>query len=176
MAVFDESWNKVDNPDEAKGKIWSESVEVECRYVVDQEERGHFETVREYPNGGKDMEWKVDTPEVGGWRYYRDGEEWSECPMVVPDDWPHENVVKTTVGVGRWREYTAEELEAIAKAKAFREKEMQEAKDKADMIDALPDAVADLSEQVSSNATSNADIADALADLSMVVSNLAGAK
>lgn len=176
MTVFDESWNKVENPDEAKGKIWSESVEVECRYVVDQEERGHFETVREYPNGGKDVEWKVDTPEAGGWRYYRNGEEWSECPMAVPDDWPHENVVVTTVGVGRWREYTSEELEAIAKNNAEAEKKLQESKDKADMIDALPDAVADLSEQVSSNATSNAELADALADLSMVVSNLAGAK
>lgn len=176
MVVFDESWNKVENPDEAKGKIWSESVEVECRYVVNQEERGHFETVREYPNGGKDVEWKVDTPEVGGWRYYRNGEEWSECPMAVPDDWPHENVVRTTVGVGRWREYTSEELEAIAKKNAEAEKKLQESKDKADMIDALPDAVADLSEQVSSNATSNAELADALADLSMVVSNLAGAK
>lgn len=176
VTVFDESWNKVENPDEAKGKIWSDSVEIECRYVVDQEERGHFETVREYPNGGKDVEWKVDTPEVSGWRYYRNGEEWSECPMAIPDDWPHENVVKTIVGVGRWREYTAEELEAIAKKNAEAEKKLQEAKDKAGMIDALPDAVADLSEQVSNNTTSNADLADALADLSMVVSNLAGAK
>lgn len=176
MAVFDESWNKVDNPDEAKGKIWSESVEVECRYVVDQEERGHFETVREYPNGGKDVEWKVDTPEVGGWRYYRNGEEWSECPMVVPDDWPHENVVNTYVNVERWREYTKEELAEIAKKNAEAEKKLHEANDKADMIDALPDAVADLSEQVSSNANSNAELADALADLSAVVSDIVQAK
>lgn len=46
----------------------------------------------------------------------------------------------------------------------------------ADMIDAMPDAVADLSEQVSINATSNAELADAIADLSMVVSNFAGSK
>lgn len=176
VAAFDEHWNMVDDPDTSKGEIKHESVEVECRYVVDQKERGHFETVREYPNGGKDVEWKVDEPEVGGWRYYRNGEEWSECPMAVPDDWPHEKVVNTTVGVARWREYTAEELEAIAKNNAEAEKKLQEAKDKADMIDALPDAVADLSEQVSSNATSNAELADAIADLSIVVSNLAGAK
>lgn len=176
VLAFDESWNVVEDPDMDKGKITYESIAVECRYVIDQEERGHFETVCEYPTGGKDVEWKIDVPEVGGWRYYRNGEEWSECPISVPDDWPHEKVVNTTVGVGRWIEYTAEELEAIANKKAEAEKQLQEAKDKADMIDALPDAVADLSDQVSSNATSNADLADALADLSMVVSNLAGAK
>lgn len=176
VAAFDEQWNMVNDPDTSKGEIRYESVAVECRYEVDQEERGHFETVCEYPNGGKDVEWKVDAPEVGGWKYYRNGEEWSECPMAVPDDWPHENVVNTYVSVARWREYTAEELEAIAKKNDEAEKKLQEAKDKADMIDALPDAVADLSEQVSSNATSNADLADALADLSAVVSDIVQAK
>lgn len=175
MAVFDESWNKVDNPDEAKGKIWIESVEVECRYVIDKEERGHYEVINEYPNGGQDVEWNVDTPEVGGWRYYREGSEWSECPITVPDDWPHDDVTMH-VSVARWREYTEEELAEIAKKNAEAEKKLQDAKYKADMIDALPDAVADMSEQVSSNATSNEELADALADLSMVVSNLAVSK
>lgn len=177
MAIaFDDNWNKVEDPDEAKGEIRIENVEIECRYVIDNEEVGHFETIREYPSGGKDVEWKVDKPEVGGWHYFRDGAEWVECPITVPDDSPRENVVSKTIGVARWREYTAEELAEIAKKNAEAEKKLQESKDKADMIDALPDAVADLSEQVSSNATSNADLADAIADLSMVVSNLAGAK
>ena len=176
VAAFDEQWNMVDDPDTSKGEIRYESVDVECRYVVDQEESGHYEVIREYPNGGKDVEWKVDTPEAGGWRYYRNGEEWSECPMEAPDDWPHENTVNTYINVARWREYTHEELAEIAKKKAEAEKELQDARDKAGMIDALPDAVADLSEQVSSNATSNAELADALADLSIVVSNIAVAK
>lgn len=174
-AVFDKQWNIVEDPDTDKGEITYESVAVECRYVVDQEEQGHYEVIREYPTGGKDVEWKVDKPEVGGWRYYREGSEWGECPTTVPDDWSHDDVIMH-VSVARWREYTAEELETIAKKNAEAEKKLQEAKDKADMIDALPDAVADLSEQVSSNATSNAELADALADLSTVVSNLAGAK
>lgn len=176
VVAFDEQWNTINDPDMDKGKITYESVAVECRYVVDLEEQGHYEVIREYPNGGKDVEWKVDTPEVGGWRYYRNGEEWGECPMVVPDDWPHENTVNTYINVARWREYTPEELADVEKAKAAAEKELQDAKDKADMISELPDAVADLSEQVSSNATSNAELADALADLSAVVSNLAVSK
>lgn len=28
------------------------------------EEKGHYEIVREYPNGGKDVEWVVDVPRV----------------------------------------------------------------------------------------------------------------
>ena len=37
--------------------------------------QGHYETVREYPNGGKDVEWVVDIPEVKGcyaWDEYED--------------------------------------------------------------------------------------------------------
>lgn len=176
VTAFDEQWNMIEDPDTSKGEIRHESVDVECRYVVDQKERGHYEVIREYPTGGKDVEWKIDTPEIGGWRYYRNGAEWAECPIAAPDDWPHENTVETYVNVARWREYTPEELAEITKKKAEEEEQLQEAKYKADMIDAVPDAVADLSEQVSSNATGNADLADAIADLSMVVSNLAKTK
>lgn len=175
VTAFDEQWNMVKDPDTDKGEVTYESVAVECRYVIDQEEQGHYEVIHEYPNGGKDVEWKVDKPEVGGWKYYREGSEWGECPTTVPDDWPHDDVTMH-VSVARWREYTAEELEAIAKKNAEAEKKLQEAKDKANMIDALPDAVADLSEQVSTNATSNAELADALADLSAVVSDIVQTK
>lgn len=174
-AAFDEQWNMVEDPDTSKGEIRYESVEVECRYVVDQKERGHYEVIREYPTGGKDVEWKIDSPEVGGWKYYREGSEWSECPTAVPDDWPHDNVTMH-VNVARWREYTAEELAEVAKKKIEAEEKLQDARSKAELIDALPDAVADLSEQVSDNVTSNADLADALADLSAVVSDIVQAK
>lgn len=176
VLAFDETWNMIEDPDTDKGEITYESVAVECRYVIDQEEQGHYEVIHEYPNGGKDVEWKVDTPEVGGWKHYRDGSEWGDCPIEIPNDWPHENVVNTYVSVARWREYTAEELEVIAKKKAEAEKKLQDARGKAELIGTLPDAVADLSEQVSSNATSNADLADALADLSAVVSDIVQAK
>lgn len=174
-AAFDEQWNMVEDPDTGKGEIRYESVEVECRYVVDQKERGHYEVIREYPTGGKDVEWKIDSPEVGGWKYYREGSEWSECPTAVPDDWPHDDVTMH-VNVARWREYTAEELAEAAKKKIEAEEKLQDARSKAELIDALPDAVADLSKQVSDNVTGNADLADALADLSAVVSDIVQAK
>ena len=32
--------------------------------VIGQKEQGHYETIREYPNGGKDVKWVVDVPGV----------------------------------------------------------------------------------------------------------------
>ena len=30
--------------------------------VIEQKEQGHYETIREYPNGGKDVKWVIDVP------------------------------------------------------------------------------------------------------------------
>lgn len=32
--------------------------------VIGQEEQGHYETLKTYPNGGKDVKWVVDVPRV----------------------------------------------------------------------------------------------------------------
>ena len=48
--------------------------------------------------------------------------------------------------------------------------------EKTDMLDSLPDAVADLSETVSGNASDASDLADALAELSELVSTLVEGK
>lgn len=50
------------------------------------------------------------------------------------------------------------------------ESELQQ--ERQEMMDALPDAVADLSEMVSDNTLDTADIMDAIAELSEIVSNL----
>lgn len=60
--------------------------------------------------------------------------------------------------------YTAEEI--AQREEAERQAEQQE------LINALPDAVADLSEMVSDNTIDTADLQDALAELSEIVSGL----
>lgn len=50
--------------------------------------------------------------------------------------------------------------------------EAERQKNHQELMDALPDAVADLSELVSDNTVDMADVMDALADLSEIVSNL----
>lgn len=63
-----------------------------------------------------------------------------------------------------WHEYTEAELEEMKKCDARDEQ--------IDILNSLPDAVADLSESVSNNAVSQNDISDAVAELSEIVSTL----
>lgn len=63
-----------------------------------------------------------------------------------------------------WHEYTDEELDKIKRQEARREKE--------EILDSLPDALADLSSEVSNNSISATDLMDAIADLSSIVSDL----
>lgn len=62
------------------------------------------------------------------------------------------------------REYTKEELNSIKKQK--------EIDDNNELLKELPNAVADLSFDVSENHTTLSDISDAIADLSNIVSDL----
>lgn len=45
------------------------------------EEKGHYETVKEYPNGGKDIEWVVDVPGVEAKEAY---DEYEEIQVYIP--------------------------------------------------------------------------------------------
>ena len=76
------------------------------------EEQGHWETIREYPNGGKDVDWIVDVPAVEA------QEAWDEYEDIL-----------------RYVLYTEEELAEI-------EEEKQKAEEEAKLeerIRALPD-------------------------------------
>lgn len=174
--VFDGGFATVENPDLEKGRIEQRAVEVSCRYAVEREKQGEFRVVAEYDNGGKDVEFVETSPEVGAWHVYRDGAEWPECPLAVPDDWPHEQAVETTVFIDVYTPYTDEELAAIKERREAAEKAAQEAADKAEVMDSLPDAVADLSEVVSTQADDSASLADAVAELSQLVSDLTESK
>lgn len=63
-----------------------------------------------------------------------------------------------------YHKYTDEEMAAIAEQERLREQQ--------EIMDSLPDAMADLSEMVSSNTIDMEGIMDAIADLSEVVSQL----
>lgn len=63
MKIFDENGNEMSSFDESLGYL-----EEERRFVAHHEaveavaEVGHYEVVAEYPNGGKDVAWVIDTP------------------------------------------------------------------------------------------------------------------
>lgn len=76
MRIFDENNNLLDSYDETKGYLKTDRLFV-CHHeaVEAVAEEGHWETIAEYPNGGKDVDWIVDVPGVEAkeaWDEYED--------------------------------------------------------------------------------------------------------
>lgn len=46
------------------GHLEQDTLITHVNSVFGQEEQGHYETVREYHNGGKDVKWVVDVPKI----------------------------------------------------------------------------------------------------------------
>lgn len=65
MRILDENNIEIKEPDFTKGYLKADSLFVRHHEAVEAvEEVGHYETIREYPNGGKDVDWVIDTPAV----------------------------------------------------------------------------------------------------------------
>ena len=66
MRIFDETkTNEISSPDLALGYLKPEKLFIAHHgAVAGVDEQGHYETVAEYPNGGKDVEWVVDVQAV----------------------------------------------------------------------------------------------------------------
>lgn len=100
MKIIDETGAVVENPDLTLGYLTGSTEEVIHPAVEGVEEQWHWETVTEYPNGGKDVQKVVDRPGVQA------QEEWVE-----------------QVPIQKYIRYTAEELavqeEARKKAEAL---------------------------------------------------------
>ena len=117
MKILDETSAVVENPDLTLGHLTTSTEEVTHPAVEGVEEQWHWETLTEYPNGGKDVQKIVDRPGVQA------QEEWVE-----------------QVPIQRYIRYTAEELAAQEK-----ERQKQEAKDKLpERVDALETANNDI--------------------------------
>lgn len=178
MVVYDESGHRIEEYDLDKGYLESKSKIVKHQWIVDSNERGKWVTVKEYPaTGGKDVEWHVTEEEKGHWKTTDEhGNVIDDFDGVISDDLPHDMPIPDIFEYSVYHAYTEAELAEIAEKKKNEEREKQEALEKAEIAATLPDAVADLSKQVSSNATDCSDLSDAVAELSMLVSNMAEAK
>lgn len=68
MRILDKNNIELENPDYSKGRLHEERILIKHHEATEAKEAvkevGHFETIREYPNGGKDVEWVVDTPGI----------------------------------------------------------------------------------------------------------------
>ena len=102
MKIIDETGAVMENPDLTLGYLTDGTEEITHPAVEGVEEQWHWETVTEYPNGGKDVQKIVDRPGVQA------QEEWVE-----------------KVPIQKYIRYTAEELAAQEEAR-----KKQEAMDK----------------------------------------------
>lgn len=89
MKIIDETGAVVENPDLTLGYLTDDTEEIIHPTVEGVEEQWHWETVTEYPSGGRDVQKVVDRPGVQA------QEEWVE-----------------QVPIQKYVRYTAEELSA----------------------------------------------------------------
>ena len=82
MKVYDLTKTKVlTNYDLEKGYLRKDTIKIYVEEVKAVEEKGHYETIKEYPNGGKDVKWVV---EVEGVEYQPAREEIEDVYVFVP--------------------------------------------------------------------------------------------
>ena len=62
--IFDQSGNPLDTCDLTKGRLVDQTKTISHAAIEGIEEQGHWETIAEYPNGGKDIEWIVEAAGV----------------------------------------------------------------------------------------------------------------
>lgn len=115
MKIIDTNGNPMESPDLSLGWLEDKTQTIHHDAVAGVEEVSHYETLAEYPNGGKDVQKVVDVPGV-----------------EAKDAWDEE------VQVQVYHLYTAEELAAQEEAKKKAEEAAAaEAKKKAE-LEAMP--------------------------------------
>lgn len=76
MRIFDINDIEIFEPDLTKGQLKKDHIFIAHHDAVEGvEEQGHYSTIAEYPNGGKDVEWIIDIPRVeakDAWDEYED--------------------------------------------------------------------------------------------------------
>ena len=67
MRILDENNIEIVSPDYTRGYTIPDAVLVKHHEAIKEvKEQGHYEVIREYPNGGKDLRWIADVPKVEG--------------------------------------------------------------------------------------------------------------
>ena len=116
MKIIDESGAVIESPDLTLGYLTDSTEEVTHPAVEGVEELFHYETVAEYPNGGKDVQKIVDRPGVQA------QEAWTE-----------------QVPIQKYIRYTAEEL-------AAQEEERKKAEEQANLPGTVADLMQQLTD------------------------------
>ena len=116
MKILDETGAVIESPDLTLGYLTSGTEPVEHPAVAAVPETSHYETVAEYPGGGRDVRRVIDVPGVPG------REAWTE-----------------QVPVQKYLRYTAEEL-------AAQEEERKKAEEQANLPGTVADLMQQLTD------------------------------
>ena len=117
MCIIDINGNPIENPDLTKGYLKDETQTIHHDAVQAVAEVSHYETVAEYPNGGKDVRKVVDRPGVQA------QEAWTE-----------------QVPIQKYVRYTAEELAAQEEERKKAE-EREKLPERVDALEAANDDI-----------------------------------
>ena len=66
MKILDQQSNEILNPDLTKGHLELDKLTIHHDAVTAVAEQSHIEVIKEYENGGKDVEKVVDVPGIVG--------------------------------------------------------------------------------------------------------------
>lgn len=92
MRIIDENGNEILNPDYSKGYTTEEEIFIAHHDAIPGvKEVWHYEVVRTYPNGGKDVEKVIDVPGVpaqDAWDEYETILRWHWYPEPEPEPEP----------------------------------------------------------------------------------------
>lgn len=83
MRIFnEEKTQEIFSPDLSEGRLKEDKLFVAHHdAVAESKEIGHWETVREYANGGKDVTWVIDTPAAEACEAY---DEYEDIFVYIP--------------------------------------------------------------------------------------------
>lgn len=155
------------------GVFKSSQRDIYYKWVIEQEEIGDWEVVREYPNGGKDVAWIVSTPEIGEWKTYdlltnEDITEYIRWEGHGDKNEIYEDIENIMV----YHKFTQEELEEIEKNKILRQERIQEKEilnQSPKRLDDTEEAICELGDLADMNSIATEDLSDAAVELGDLV-------
>lgn len=86
MKIIDSNGNHIENPDLTKGYLKQDTKTIHHDAVAGVEEVSHYETIAEYPNGGKDVQKVVDVPGVAAQDAYDEEVEVQRYILYTADE------------------------------------------------------------------------------------------
>ena len=82
MKVYNEDKTEIlEDYDVNRGTLQDDILTIHYDKVDGVEEQGHYETIKEYENGGKDVEWIVDVPGVDP---VEEHDEYEQIQIYIP--------------------------------------------------------------------------------------------